>query len=174
LSLVEVSDVPPGRRDALKGILEDSFEGWYLRHSLGTLESIEAVKAATLGGQFAGLAMLKMLDSESGYVFYIAVSKQERRKGVGGRLLDESLAYLGGRGATRVFASVEEDNAESKALFRSRGFDHTDFGEMSNLYGFAGALNKYRVMRVVPGEELLMRVLTPQTLPSTESRRPPV
>ena len=39
-------DVPRGERAALEQILEESFEGWYLRHSKRTLREVEEVRAA--------------------------------------------------------------------------------------------------------------------------------
>jgi ribosomal protein S18 acetylase RimI-like enzyme len=161
LSEAAIVEVPQGRRTALQGVLEESFEGWYLRHSLSTLSEIEEVRAATVSGEYAGLAMLKMLEPGLGYVFYIAVARKFRRAGIGGRLLDDSLGYLRARGSSRVFASVEEDNEGSRALFASRGFVRTQFGDMSREFGIPRAINLYRKMRVVPGERLLSLVPRP-------------
>jgi len=55
-----------------------------------------------------------------------------------------------------VYASVGEDNVESNALFRNRGFRQTGFGEVSRKYGMLKAMSMYRAMFVVPGEVLLV------------------
>jgi ribosomal protein S18 acetylase RimI-like enzyme len=149
-------DVPKGERDVLLPILEESFEGLYLWHARRTLQGIEVVRAASaVGGEYVGLLMLKMLDETSGYVYYVAVPSRFRRQGIGGRLLDDALSYLAGRGSLDVYASVEEDNLGSRALFESRGFRRVEGSEMAGRYGRIRALLMYREMMVVPGEILL-------------------
>ena len=160
MPLPVIVDVSPEGRGSLKAILEESFEGWYLSHSLSTLREIEVVKSANVEGEPAGLAMLKMLTKSDGYVYYIAVARKHRRIGIGGRLLDESLSHLASRGAREVYASIEEHNIGSQSLFESRGFAHVTFSEMSSKYGVDGALNMYPKMLVVPGEFLLGRPLS--------------
>ena len=103
--------------------------------------------------------MLRKLYERYGYVFYIAVAMGERKKGVGGRLLDEALAHFGRLGMIGVYASVEEDNEASRKLFQSRKFVRIGFGDESRKHGLFKALMMYRAMRVVPGEILLYRDL---------------
>jgi ribosomal protein S18 acetylase RimI-like enzyme len=151
-----VVDVPKDDRSRLLPILEESFEGLYLWHARRTLQSIEVVRAAkTPEGEDAGLLMLKMLVEGAGYVYYVAVPPRFRRRGIGGRLLDDALSYFTQRGARDVYASVEEDNLESKTLFGSRGFERMKGSEMAARYGRMRALLMYREMMVVPGELLL-------------------
>jgi ribosomal protein S18 acetylase RimI-like enzyme len=153
---VEVADVPKAERTRLLPILEESFEGLYLWHARRTLQSIEVVRAArTADGEDAGLLMLKTLGEDAGYVYYVAVPPRFRRRGIGGRLLDDALAYFGERGVRYAYASVEEENVESKTLFRSRGFEKLQGAEMAARYGRIRALLMYREMMVVPGELLL-------------------
>ena len=157
---VESVEVPRGERARLIPILEESFEGLYLWHARRTLQAIEVVRAAkTEGGEDAGLVMLKMLEEGAGYVYYVAVPPRFRRQGVGGRLLDDAIAFLGKRGARHVYASVEEDNLESSMLFRSRGFERVQGSEMAERYGRIRALLMYREMMVVPGELLMGKSL---------------
>jgi len=155
---LEVVEVPEAERGRLLPILEESFEGLYLWHARRTLQSIETVRAAkTPEGEDAGLLMMKMLADGAGYVYYVAVARRWRRRGVGGRLLDDAVSYLTKGGARDVFASVEEENEESKALFGSRGFENVDMSEMAGKYGRLRALLMYREMMVVPGEALLRK-----------------
>lgn len=155
-SIVEAS---PAQRKGLEWILEESFEGWYLRHSKGTLQDVEMVRVALASGTPAGLVMLKTLRSGVAYVFYIAVAKAQRRKGVGRLLLDDALALFMVEGVKEAFASVEEDNKPSEELFRSAGFTRTSFGEVSKTHGNLRTLSMYRMMRVVPGEVLLHKTI---------------
>jgi len=156
---VEIVEAAPAERLALLPILQESFEGLYLWHSRRTLRSIPLVKAARIGGEDAGLAMLKMVGDKAGYVYYIAVSKRFRRKGVGGRLLDDALSYFTGLGAQEVYASIEEDNIESNALFSSRGFERMAGNELAEEYGRVRAFIMSREMMVVRGEILLRKKL---------------
>lgn len=158
-SQIEISDVPSTERDRLRPILEQSFEGLYRWHAKRTLGSVELVRAARLAGEDAGLAMLKTLTEEAGYVYYIAVSPRFRRRGVGGALLDDALAYFAAGGKKVVYASVEEDNVESKALFGSRGFSEADRGELSKKYGAVRGFTLSREMMLVRGEVLLRKML---------------
>lgn len=156
---VQISDAPQGERERLLPILEESFEGLYLWHSRRTLQSIELVRAARLGEEDVGVAMLKMIAEHAGYVYYIAVSNRFRGRSIGGKLLDNALSYFDSRGADEVYASVEDDNVESKRLFLSRGFVQTAGGALAEKYGRVRAFLMSREMMLVPGEILLRKEL---------------
>lgn len=156
---IEIVDVPAAKRPALEYILEESFEGWYLWHSERRLRDVKVVRAAVSSGKPVGLVMLKTLDANIGYVYYIAVAKAQRRKGIAKLLLEDSLRLFNSSGVKEVFASVEEDNAPSEALFASEGFTPTSFSEVSKKYGNLHTVNMYRVMTVVPGEVLLHKIM---------------
>ena len=151
-------DVPRGERVALEQILEESFEGWYLRHSKRTLREVEEVRAARSSGAPLGLIMLKTLPQGVGYVYYVAVARARRRMGVAGLLLRDALERFRSAGVAEVFASVETDNLPSERLFSAEGFTRTGLIEVSRSHGTLRALNMYRMMVVVPGEVLLHRV----------------
>ena len=153
---IEITDVPKAERTRLLPILEESFEGLYLWHARRTLQSIDVVRAArTAEGEDAGLIMLKRLAEGAGYVYYVAVPPSFRRQGIGGRLLDDAVACFAQMSVLDVYASVGEDNLESKTLFGSRGFERLKGSEMAERYGRIRSLLMYREMTVVPGEILL-------------------
>jgi len=153
----DIVDVPKEGRAALEPILEESFEGWYLRHSKGTLRDSETVRAAMSSGEPVGLIILKTLGPRVGYVYYLAVAKAHRRKGVARSLLNDALGRFRAEGILEVLTSVEEDNTPSAELFASEGFVRTNFAEVSRIYGPFRAINMYRRMVAVPGEVLLHR-----------------
>jgi ribosomal protein S18 acetylase RimI-like enzyme len=157
---VEISDVPVTERDELVPILEESFEGWYLRHSKRTLADIGLVRQALVNDEKAGLVMLKDLGIKLGYVYYIAVAKKFRGKGIAGKLLDNSLAFFFDRGMQEVYASVEEDNVDSERLFYSRNFQKTSRSELARKYGTINSFVLLRKMLVVPGEKILVKELS--------------
>jgi len=156
---VRIVEVPIEGRASLRDLLEQSFEGWYLNHSKKTLMKIDVVREALVDEHPAGLVMLKTLYDSIGYVYYVAVAKDYRRRKIATRLLEHSLEYFSGLRAREVYASMEEENAESEGLFRSQGFVQTSYREVSGKYGHLKALNLYRKMVVVPGERLLCRPL---------------
>lgn len=160
---VAIVDVPARQRKDLEWILQESFEGWYLMHSTRTLRKIEHVRAAMSNGKPVGLVMLKTLTGKIGYVYYIAVARAERRKGIARLQLDDGLQLFKALGVNEVFASVELDNEPSEALFASAGFTRTSFREVSKRYGDLQTINMYRVMTVVPGEVLLHKFIAETT-----------
>lgn len=154
---VVIVDVPVGERTRFEKILEESFDGWYLRHSKRTLLEAEVVRAALSSDTPVGIVMLNVLDALVGYVFYIAVAKAYRRRGVARMLLADALRYFENAGVKEVYASVERENEPSEGLFGSEGFVRTSFVDVSTRYGGLRALNMYRRMLVVPGEVLLRK-----------------
>src|SRR2546428_9035675 len=88
---VSIIDVPANERAGLEWILEESFEGWYLLHSRRTLRDIEVVRAALLSGKPIGLVMLKTLEGTIGYVYYIEVAKDHRKRGIAKMLLEDAV-----------------------------------------------------------------------------------
>jgi ribosomal protein S18 acetylase RimI-like enzyme len=156
---ITIIDVPSKQRNGLEWILHESFEGWYLMHSEKTLQHIELVRAAMSSGKPVGLVMLKILEGTIGYVYYIAVAKAQRKKGIGKLLLEDSLRIFKARGMQEIFASVEHDNVASEALFASEGFTQTSFSEVSRKHGNLHTVNMYREMLVVPGEILLRKAM---------------
>jgi ribosomal protein S18 acetylase RimI-like enzyme len=155
-----IVDVPAGKRAELNWILEESFEGWYLMHSRRTLRDVELVRAAMSSGKPVGLVMLKTMEGSVGYVYYIAVAKASRKRGIGKLLLDDALRIFSVSSVKEVFASVEKDNEPSEALFASEGFTKTSFSEVSKRHGSLHTVNMYRAMTVVPGEVLLRKAIT--------------
>ena len=126
-------------------------------HSKRTLRDVEVVRAAILSGKPVGLVMLKTLEGSAGYVYYIAVAKAQRKKGIAKLLLEDSRRIFKASKVVEVFASVEENNKPSEALFASEGFTRTSFGEVSKKHGKLHTINMYNAMRVVPGEVLLRK-----------------
>lgn len=89
-----------------------------------------------------------------GYVYFVAVDPDHRRKHVGRILVEESLRRFGARGATRVFAAVPADNGASMALFKALGFTEVPQGAMRAWYGRPSVLLLMRMM-IAPHEILL-------------------
>ncbi len=158
-SLIDL--VGPDRERAIP-VLIDSFAGVYRWHAKRTLRTVSLVRAALVGGEVVGVALLERLNPAVGYVYYLAVRATSRRHGVGARLLDDAIAGFVGAGVRIAYAAAEGDNAASIALFRSRGFRTVERKEQGYLEGGLGAWGLRSRMWIVSGEVLLGRRLAPE------------
>jgi len=154
---LKIAAIPPTERKELVPILEKSFEGWYLWHSKRTLKGIGLVLSAVVGDSAVGLAMLKEIGEGIGYIYYLAVLPEFRKRGIGGTLMDEALAHFASQSTFSVYASVEEDNVPSLSLLRSKGFQMTGFDEMSQLHGLLPVVRMMFRMETVSGEVVLRK-----------------
>lgn len=170
---LRLEDLDGAARDEAIPVIIDSFEGIYRWHAKRTLRSVTWVRGARAGNGLVGVAMLDRLTPEVGYVYYLAVLRAARGRGVGGRLLEDALARFRSQRLGVVYAATEEDNAPSLALFRSRGFREVTRDEPGYRDGGLGAWGLRSRMMVVHGETLLGRRLPlGPTVDETPSGRP--
>lgn len=155
----QIVKFPIQQRRMLECILYDSFDGLYLRHALRKLYQVEEVFVALDTNTPIGIAMLEELSKEVSYIFYIAVKRSYRRRGVASQLLSFCISYSASNGKKEIYAAVESDNEPSIRLFESKGFAKISFSEFRKKYGLKKAIDMYRRMVVVPGELLLVRNL---------------
>jgi len=160
---VEILDLPLAERERAVPILLDGFTGIYRWHAKRTLRQIGRVRAAVVGEEVVGVAMLDYLNDAVGYVYYLAVGAGRRRAGIGSRLLDDALREFRRAGLKVVYGAVEEDNVPSIRLFESRGFRIVDRHEPGYEQGGLGAWGLRTRMMLVHGEVLLGRRLDGDT-----------
>ncbi|MBQ3020036.1 MAG: ribosomal protein S18-alanine N-acetyltransferase [Clostridia bacterium] len=82
-------------------------------------------------GQVCGYCILSVL-FEDAEVLNIAVSKEYRKKGYGGLLMENMLERARALGATQCFLEVRESNAAAIALYTKYGF--LQYGIRKNYY----------------------------------------
>ena len=152
-----ITEMARASRGSLVPILDQSFTGLYRWHARKTLHSIRWVKAASRDGRHVGLSMFKMLPGRTGYAYYIAVRPSQRSAGIGGLLLDDSLAVLRAAGAARVLACARAENTPSIRLLESRHFSRTGFAEVARSKGLVRAAVLWMRMVVAPGERVYVR-----------------
>jgi GNAT superfamily N-acetyltransferase len=58
-----------------------------------------------------------------GYISDMAVTRAERRKGIGSRMLERVLAWFDGRGVKRIHLGVVGANEPAITFWRSQGFE---------------------------------------------------
>ncbi|MGI0129266.1 MAG: GNAT family N-acetyltransferase [Thermoplasmata archaeon] len=165
-----VADAPSPKMVELAGsdreravpVVIDSFVGIYRWHARRTLREVARVRAVEVGGEVAGISMIQPLVPGVGYVYYLAVRRAFRRRGIGGALLDDALRAFQGDGTRVVYGAAEEENAGSIALFLSRGFRVVERRELGYREGGLGAWGLRSRMWIVSGEVLLGRRLAPE------------
>lgn len=168
-----ILDLVGGSRDRAIPALRESFEGYYRWHAKRTLRDIERVRAYEVDTHLAGASLLERLRPEVGYVFYVFVGTDFRGQGVGGRLLDDALAWFREQGCWVVYAAAEEENAASRRLFGSRGFRLVERKELGWEEGGLGAWGLRGRMHIIGGEVLMGLDLRPSRVPHGPSPAPP-
>lgn len=165
---IRVVDLEGADRARAVSVLEEGFIGVYRWHAKRTLRSVTAVRAAEEEGRVVGVALLERLVPEVGYVYYIAVAREGRQQGIGGRLLDDALSRFARQGVSVVYGAVEEENRPSRQLFESRGFRIVERRELNWRDGGLGAEGLRSRMWVVHGEVLYGRRLSPPPFPTPD------
>lgn len=84
------------------------------------------------------------VDGETGHVLRLYVHPDERRSGVGERLLAATVAALVGRGSERVDATVLAANEQGRAFYESQGFEQVAVAE-TTIGGEAHSECRYRL-----------------------------
>lgn len=155
---IDIEERGRGDREDLIPVLRESFSGIYLWHARRILRSRATVLAAMRGRIPIGLAMMKMLSRDVGYVYYLALARAERRLGVGGLLLDRCLTSLFSLGVSTILACVTDGNIPSERLVISRGFVPCTMGDLLKRFGALKALGFWIGMTVAPGEEVFVKL----------------
>lgn len=78
--------------------------------------------AATVDGRPAGYLLAREL-AGSGEILNLAVSPDQRRRGLARMLLADALEAFESRQTTQVYLEVRESNAAARALYRVAGFE---------------------------------------------------
>ncbi len=151
----QLIDLVGDDRERALPILKESFEGIYRWHAKRTMRDIPVVRAVEVDGMVLGASMLDRLAPEVGYVYYVFVGREHRRRGLAGTLLDDALGRFRSEGVEVVFAAAEKENAASRGLFRSRGFREVGRDEPGWQEGGLGAWGLRTRMRLVSGEVLM-------------------
>ncbi len=142
-------------RERAVPVLRDSFVGIYRWHAKRTLFRISTVRAVVRGDRVVAVSMLERLAPEVSYVYYVAVARADRGRGLATVLVDDALARFRADGTQVVYAAVGEENAPSLALFRARGFRQVERKEPGYREGGLGAWGLRSRMMLVHGEILL-------------------
>lgn len=156
---IAVNALPYDKRRSARWLLDEGFSGIYRMHARYTLKRADIALVATAGGREKGLVLIDRLTPKIGYVYYIAVARDFRHMGLGGRLLDSALRLMREEGIEEVYAVREEDNIGAQALFNSRKFEEVNLHDFTRRFGYLRSLRLRRQMTMVRGETLMRKEL---------------
>lgn len=83
---------------------------------------------ATHGNHLAG-ALLAGHDGRRGFLYHLAVDRNQRGAGIGTALVDHAIAALKSAGVVRVLILVACDNQAGRAFWARRGWESLTFAE---------------------------------------------
>lgn len=82
----------------------------------------DSIIVAAINGQIVGTVTL-MEDGRMPLIFRLAVRNDQRRHGIGQKLMEVAEKRLKDRGYATVHISVDENNEELKEYYRRRGYE---------------------------------------------------
>ena len=124
----EIRRLGPGDEGLLANVAEDVFDEAIhperLTRFLAEPRHLMVLAIAEDGlvvGQARGIIHLSPDEPDGLYIDNMGVDPAFQRRGIGGRLLDELLAWGRERGCAFAWLATETDNAPARALYTSRG-----------------------------------------------------
>ena len=91
----------------------------FLRHNPGLSF------AAEIDGKLSGTVMCGF-DGRRGYIYHLAVTESEKRKGIGSALIKLAMAKLKDAGADKVHLMIFVENACALAFYNKMGFQNRE------------------------------------------------
>jgi len=162
---IAVEFAVPADAAILAGMSRDLIEtglGWhYRRERMEALFRDPDVVAlvAREGGQAAGFAIMRFGEARA-HLMLMAVTASQRRRGVGGRLLDWLAESAMTAGVGTLHLELRASNAAAKAFYRARGFAETL--RIPGYYG--GRETAIRMIRILRARGLTPQPWRPPTL----------
>ena len=168
-----IREVTRADREVLARIARASFDRVYAFFAVRGLGRADPLLVAEEGRAVVGFLEGRLFEGTPpiGYVYFVAVDPDARRKRIGLRLVEESLRRFAAQGATRVFAAVPRENDASIGLFASLGFEKVPRRVLRRWYGWRGLSVEMRMV-LAPHEALMVRTFTDLS-PASPQGSPP-
>ena len=125
---VDLDEIHP---DSLIATHDAVFPSTYIkgREIVDQLCSDKQVFVYNHNGQVLGYTRVLLETPTAGYIEYVGVRKDSRRRGIGRELLRKALSYLiDEKGKQTVTLCVMDESTNAKALYASAGFSHLHTG----------------------------------------------
>ncbi len=146
-------------RAAIKALLTLSFDPVYAKYAKMSFESLDQTLLVEDETRLVGIINWRIFQARGekiGYLFWLAIHPDYRRKGLSVTLIQRALDGLRQQQVTVILTSVEKKNAPSRALFEKLGFARISKAEMRTRYGMDSP-KLYREMWVMPWEDLYIK-----------------
>ena len=154
----------PADVDALRRIARASFDRVYAFFAVRGVRGAWPFLIADVDGVPAGFLVGRWFEGRPpiGYVYFIAVDSNFRRRGIARTLVDESMRRFAWRGATRIFAAVTEANEASSDCSAPSDSRRPPRRALWRWYGWRGLSVELRMV-LAPHEALLVRFIGPSS-----------
>lgn len=147
----------PSDRKAIHAVLNLSFDRAYAYFARRSFRGLRNAIAAEEGAEIAGVINYRVLTvkgKKAGYLYYLAVHPDHRKKGLGRGLIGEAVRAIRDEiGETDVYTAIDRDNHASSDLALHLGFRVVGQDEMKKRFG-AGRLRLLLQMNLMPWEDL--------------------
>ena len=168
-SIISIRPARKGDKSQNIEIASRSFGKLYRFFAVRSLESEKRVVVAEIEGKIAGFMILRSIKlgkTKIGYIFWIAVHPDHRRRGIAGELIRAAINRFIEEKADVVYASIEEDNLPSEILFKKQGFSEMTRKQLWNIYG-PKTIALYLRLFIAPHELIFSKELS-STAPTSE------
>lgn len=143
--------------ETINDILTVSFEHIYAYFAKKSFSSLENAIVAEEGNRLVGAINYRIFDMENskiGYLYYLAVIPDFRRKGIGKSLILQAINLIEKETEPEaIYAAVEKKNIPSRELFKRTGFIHIRRSAFKEKYRDQKS-RLYSLMNFMPWEEL--------------------
>lgn len=146
--------------EEIKEILTLSFDPVYAYYANKSFASLEDALIAEDEARKVGVINWKVFsvgDDMLGYLYWVAVHPNHRRKGIGEGLIMEAIQRIQEEaGPVDVFAATEKHNQSMQKLFLKIGFTSTGRSVIKKKYGVK-RFRIYSQMMLMPNENLYVK-----------------
>jgi ribosomal protein S18 acetylase RimI-like enzyme len=124
---VQIIHMGPADAHLLDHVADDVFDAKIDPDRLGAFLAeprhlmVIAVSDGVVVGQGRAIIHLSPDQADELYIDNMGVAPVRQREGIGGRILDELLAWARERGCDYAWLGTEDDNVPARALYESRG-----------------------------------------------------
>jgi ribosomal protein S18 acetylase RimI-like enzyme len=126
----------------------------YAKKSFSGLQCAIIVEEDSLIIGAINYRIFNLKNSNIGYLYYLAIHPEKRRKGLAKELTRRSInAIVDEYQASEIYAAAEGKNKASKALIAQLGFTHVTKSEMKVKFG-SEKNRLFQEMNLMPWEEL--------------------
>ncbi len=158
--MIEYRPAKKPDKEAIDQILESSFSKIYAYYAKKSFASLENALVAESDVKVIGVINWRVYKASKitiGYLFWLGVLPEYRRKGIGSKLTKRAVDFIYTKnGPVDIYSAAEKKNKISKNLVEKEGFVEADKKKIKQYYG-----KNYKAlfgdMMVMPWESLFVK-----------------